>query len=179
MTIPMPHRPGPTTAVGRTAPALQALPPLSALLTLMALMALLLAGCAVRGTPTADALDAVVALERARLAALQAHDLQGLETMLAADLRYCHSTGVCETRAQFLEALRSGQMRYRRLEVLALEPRAVGAAVLIHGRLDVEVESRGQRIPMQLVYTDVYAQRDGRWQLIAWQSTRAPAPPAP
>jgi ketosteroid isomerase-like protein len=143
------------------------------------MLAVLLTGCAGRGTASAATLDTVVAIERARLAALQANDLPALEAALAPDLRYCHSTGVCETRAQFLDALRSGQMRYRRIDVLALEPRAVGAAVLIHGRLDLEVESRGTLIPMQLVYTDVYAQRAGRWQLIAWQSTLAPAPPAP
>jgi hypothetical protein len=54
------------------------------------------------------------------------NDLAALEQALASDLVYCHSTARCETRAQFLAAL-----------------------------------------------------RDGRWQLIAWQSTRAPAPAQP
>lgn len=165
MTMPeTPQRRGPTTR---------------SMLRVPALLVLLLAGCAARATVTADSLDAVAALERARFAALQANDLARLEPMLAADLRYCHSTGICETRAEFLDALRSGRLRYRRIDVLALEPRALGAAVLIHGRLDLEVESRGNIMPMQLVYTDAYALRAGRWQLIAWQSTRAPAPSAP
>jgi ketosteroid isomerase-like protein len=173
MTIPLPRTRAPAGRVRLAAPVKLAAP------LLLAILALLLAACAARAPAAAATLDTVVAIERARLAALQANDLQALEAVLAPDLRYCHSTGVCETRAQFLDALRSGQMRYRRIEVLALEPRAAGAAVLIHGRLDLEVESRGTLIPMQLVYTDVYAQRAGRWQLIAWQSTRAPAAPAP
>lgn len=140
---------------------------------------LLLAGCAASVTLETGQLDEVTALERARFAALQANDLPRLETMLAPDLRYCHSTGVCESRAQFLEALRSGTMRYRRIDVLALEPRAEGKVVMIHGRLDLAAEMRGTPVQMQLVYTDVYARRGGRWQLIAWQSTRAPAPAAP
>jgi ketosteroid isomerase-like protein len=150
-----------------------------ALIALLLLPVSSLGGCAARATTAAGPLEAVTALERARFAALQANDLPALETMLAPDLRYCHSTGVCETRAEFLAALRSGQMRYRRIEVLALEPRAVGDAVLIHGRLDLEAEMRGNAVAMQLVYTDLYTLREGRWQLIAWQSTRAPTPPAP
>ena len=145
----------------------------------LALLPLLLAGCTASITLETGQLDTVSALERARFAALQANDLARLETMLAPDLRYCHSTGVCESRAQFLDALRSGTMRYRRIDVLALEPRAEGKVVMIHGRLALEAEMRGTPVQMQLVYTDVYARRDGRWQLIAWQSTRAPAPAAP
>ncbi len=34
--------------------------------------------------------------------------------------------------------------------------------------------------PFQILYTDVYVKKgDGRWQAVAWQSTRPPAPPSP
>jgi ketosteroid isomerase-like protein len=92
---------------------------------------------------------------------------------------YCHSTARCETRAQFLAALRDGSLRYRRIEVLELRSRAVGDTVLLHGRIALDAEMAGSAAQMQLVYTDVWARRDGRWQLIAWQSTRAPAPAQP
>lgn len=99
--------------------------------------------------------------------------------MLSDDLVYCHSTGRCETRAEFLEALRNGAMLYRRIAVRALQTRAIGDAVLVHGRIDLEAEMQGAPARLQLLYTDVYVRRDGRWQLVAWQSTRAPDGPTP
>lgn len=131
-----------------------------------------------RAAPS-DPSAAVEALERQRFAALERNDLPALEQALAADLVYCHSNARCETRAQFLAALRDGSMRYRRVEVLELRARNVGGAVLLHGRIDLDAEMAGSAARMQLVYTDVWAQRDGRWQLIAWQSTRAPGPAPP
>lgn len=136
----------------------------------------LLAGCV---TPVATPGDVVEALERQRFAALERNDLPALEQALAGDLVYCHSNARCETRAQFLAALRDGSMRYRRIEVLELRSRAVGDTVLLHGRIALDAEMAGSTAQMQLVYTDVWTRREGRWQLIAWQSTRAPAPAQP
>lgn len=146
--------------------------------------ALLLAGCATPAAPRGDAapsdpVAAVEALERQRFAALERNDLAALEQTLAADLVYCHSTGRCESRAEFLAALRDGSMRYWRIELLELRGRALGESVLLHGRIALQAEMAGNAAQMQLVYTDVWARRDGRWQLIAWQSTRAPAPAQP
>jgi len=146
--------------------------------------ALLLPGCVTAAStggdaPAADAIATVEALERERFAALERNDLPALEQALAADLVYCHSTARCESRAEFLAALRDGSMRYRRIELLELRGRATGDAVLLHGRIALDAEMAGQQARMQLVYTDVWARRDGRWQLIAWQSTRAPTPAQP
>jgi ketosteroid isomerase-like protein len=139
-----------------------------------------LSGCASAPPGGAGSAAAeVAALERARFAALERNDLATLGTMLADDLVYCHSNGRCETRGEFLEALRSGAMRYRRIAVLELRPRSVGEAVLVHGRIDLDAEMQGTAVRLQLVYTDLYARRDGRWRLVAWQSTRAPEAAAP
>jgi uncharacterized protein (TIGR02246 family) len=151
--------------------------------TLSGCLALLAVLAACAAAPTADAPPAaaeVARLERDRFAALERNDLAALATMLAEDLVYCHSNGRCETRAEFLAALRSGAMRYRRIAVLELRPRLLGDAVLVHGRIGLEAEMQGTPARMQLVYTDLYVRRNGRWQLVAWQSTRAPeAPPPP
>jgi hypothetical protein len=120
---------------------------------------------------------AVEALERQRFAALSRADVEQLGRWLAADLTYCHSTGVCQTRQQFLDDIRSGALRYRSIEVLAISARALGGAVLLNGRIAVEVEMQGQPNRLQLVYTDAWEQRDGAWQLVAWHSSRAAAAP--
>ena len=45
---------------------------------------------------------------------------------------------------------------------------------VLTGTVGVNGEQAGQALSMRIVYTDVYVNRDGRWQLLAWQSTRLP-----
>ena len=138
---------------------------------LWALVASSALGCA---TVTRQGLVEVEALERARFAAMTRQDIEALRPMLADDLRYCHSNGRCETKAQFLETLRTGDIRYLAIDVLDLHVRAANGAAIVHGTIDVAGEIGGQQIPLRLIFTDVYVRRDGRWQLAAWQSTRVP-----
>ncbi len=143
----------------------------------LACLALLtvLAGCATtRATDAQAAIAEVARLERERFAALERNDLASLARMLAEDLVYCHPNGRCETRAEFLAALQTGALRYRRISVLEMRPRPVGGAVLVHGRIGLDAEIEGTAANLRLVYTDLYVRRNGRWQLVAWQSTRAP-----
>ncbi len=149
--------------------------PLAAIL----LISVFTGGCATGHSAAvqADDLAAVTSLERQRFAAVVRADVATLGPWLAEDLSYCHSTGRCQTRQEFLDDIASGALRYRSIEVLETRPRAVGNTVVLNGRVALEVDLQGQPNRLVLVYTDVYVRRDGRWQLAAWHSTRAPAPP--
>ena len=147
---------------------------------LVALLLICATLCACTTRPprvAAPDIAAVEALERQRFAALSRADVEQLGRSLAADLTYCHSTGVCQTRQQFLDDIRSGALRYRSIDVLAISARALGGIVLLNGRIAVEIEIQGQPNRLQLVYTDAWERRDGAWQLVAWHSSRAAAAP--
>jgi hypothetical protein len=122
----------------------------------------------------ASAAGIVEGVERERFAAMVAVDRVKLDAMLADSLRYCHSNGRCETKAEFVGNLVSGQMKYRSIQVLEILPRPVGTAMLVQGRVAIDAEQGGQPLSMQLTYTDVYESRGGVWQMVAWQSTRLP-----
>jgi hypothetical protein len=121
-----------------------------------------------------SAAGVVEGVERERFAAMVAVDRPKLERMLADSLKYCHSNGRCETKAEFIGNLLSGQMKYRSIQVLEIQPRAVGTAMLVQGRLAIEAEQAGEPLSLRLSYTDVYESRGGIWQMVAWQSTRLP-----
>jgi hypothetical protein len=137
----------------------------------------LLAGCGL-GPPHGhgtDMAEAVAAIERARFEAMTQQDVTALEPLLADDLVYCHSNGLCETKAQFLDTIASGRLRYRAIEVEHLAPRPVAGAWIVNGVVAVEAEADGQINSMRLSFTDVYAPASGGgWQLTAWHSARAP-----
>ena len=116
--------------------------------------------------------DTVELVERRRFDAMIAQDMAKLEPMLAEELYYGHSTGLVENKPQFLESIRSGQFRYRSIEVKHLDVRLYDEVALVTGLIHVRVEMKGQPLETDLRYSDAYARRDGRWQLVAWQSAR-------
>lgn len=130
-------------------------------------------GSAVAGSGVSAA-GVVEGVERERFAAMVAVDRPKLERMLADSLKYCHSNGRCESKAEFIGNLQSGQMKYRSIQVLEIQPRPVGTAMLVQGRLAIEAEQAGEPLSLRLSYTDVYESRGGIWQMVAWQSTRLP-----
>ena len=117
--------------------------------------------------------ETVELTERRRFDAMVAQDVAKLEPMLADELYYGHSTGQVETKPQFLETIRSGQFRYRAIEVKQLDVRLYDDVALLTGLVHVRVDVKGQPLETDLRYSDAYVYRDGRWQLVAWQSVRA------
>jgi hypothetical protein len=146
--------------------------PLLALPLVLALALPWLAGC--QTTSAAPDLAEVEAVERARFQAWIDGDAATIRPMLGDDLLYCHSSGQCENKEQIVASISSNQADYQKMDVVYLKPRAVGGAVLINGKLDIVVKDSGGLKQFQGIYTDVYVKRDGKWQLVSWQSTRAP-----
>jgi uncharacterized protein (TIGR02246 family) len=143
-------------------------------LPLLSLASALLAGC--QTMTTKPDVTAVEAVERARFQAFVAGDAAAMRPLLADDLLYCHSSGVCQNREEMVGAITSKSTVYRKMDLLAIRPRVLGPdAVMINGKVDAVVVEGGTKvIPFQAIYTDVYVKRDGRWQLVSWQSTRLP-----
>ena len=135
-----------------------------------------MSGCATTNsdlTP-ATALSEVAALERARFKAQVAVDTTTLRPMLADDLVYCHSNAICQNKEEFIGFVSSPDSRYLALDIVQMTPRLVDGAVLINGKMSARVQTGGKVSEFQGTYMDVYAKRNGRWQLVSWQSTRLP-----
>jgi hypothetical protein len=118
----------------------------------------------------ADVEATIASLERGRFAAVVARDTAKLRQYLADDMTYTHSSGATETRDEFLSHLAGGRYDYRSIEPTELLVRVIGETAVIEGRARLVVgEDR-----FMLRFIDVWARRNGRWQMIAWQSTRLP-----
>jgi ketosteroid isomerase-like protein len=99
------------------------------------------------------------------------NDVAALETLLADDLVYIHTTGKMETKQQFLDSLRSGALRYRSIEPSETVVRTAGDGAIVTGRAKAAVTNRGADREFDIRYTAVYRSTEGRWQLMSWQST--------
>jgi hypothetical protein len=132
---------------------------------------------AVAESPTTEAEKQVLAAEQSRVTALDRSDLAALENLLADDLTYVHASGKVDTKSSFLAAIRSGQLHYISWQPCNLHVRILGQTALIDGEYAVRVlDSRMQRDPfnVNIFILTAYAHRNGRWQQVAWQSTRDP-----
>jgi hypothetical protein len=140
-------------------------------LLLLATTTATLTGCASMQRPA----ESIESVERARFVAMTRQDIAALDPVLAPDLSYCHSNGTCEDKIHFLETIQTGGVRYKEMNVEQIRARPVDRnTYVLTGTVGIKGEQAGQPIAFRVVYTDIYVNRDGRWQLLAWQSTRLP-----
>jgi ketosteroid isomerase-like protein len=112
------------------------------------------------------------AAETSRFRALTEADLPALERVLSDDLIYTHTSGWRQTKAEFLASVRSGELLYHSFASDGLRIRVFGSTVLVTGHAAAKVRAKGQEMDVSLLYLEAYVKQGGRWQLVAWQSTR-------
>lgn len=112
--------------------------------------------------------------ETHRFDAVVRGDIAALDDILSDDLTYTHTTGVYETKAEFLAKLKSGQLKYEAFTPEDIQVRVYGATGVITGVTRVNVQVKGEPLRFRLRFTDVYVKQGDRWRMVAWQATRLP-----
>ena len=116
-------------------------------------------------------------LDEERTEAMIKGDLATLDRLLGDDLSYVHSSTKVDTKASFIENLRSGASKYKGFQREESSTRLFGDSAVNTGVATVSVENQGQPpATFKIRYTNVWVRRGGKWQMVAWQATRLPAP---
>ena len=113
-------------------------------------------------------------VDASRFRAMIAADAAALDRVLADDLVYTHTTGRVDTKQAFIDSLTSGNISYEAISTRDTVARVYGDVAVITGSADFEVSAGSQQLAFPIRFTEVYEWSDGRWQLVAWQSTRLP-----
>ena len=79
--------------------------------------------------------------------------------------------GLIETKAQFLADVKSGERSYESIDDSVINVRIDGDDVVLIGRTASRGYYKDQRTREASAFTRVYAQRQGRWQMIASRFT--------
>ena len=119
--------------------------------------------------------QAVIDLDRKRMLAMALKDVATLESLLADDLIYTHSSARLDTKRSLIEGMTSGKTVYTAVEPWDVKAQDLGDTVVLTGIAQIKVTVAGTPNAFGVRFTDVYARRDGRWQMVTWQSTRLPA----
>jgi ketosteroid isomerase-like protein len=129
-------------------------------------------------SPAAPAAATALAAEEARAAALRSGDTTALAALLSNDLRYVHSNGRLESKADILGGLAGKSVAYERYVVSEIHAAQVAPGVVVlNGRIDQRKLTRGQWGDAQLFFHAVWRDEAGQWRLVSMHTAAAPAKP--
>ncbi len=116
--------------------------------------------------------DKVIALDRQRMTAMANKDIAALENIIADELIYTHSSARLDTKASLIGNMTSGSTVYTEVTPSDVVAQDCGDTVVLTGKARIGVMSGGKPNAFTVRFTDVYANRGGKWQMVTWQSTR-------
>ncbi len=125
--------------------------------------------------------QALAARDDERLAAMLAGDAARLEAVYSVDLRFGHSIGRVDTRAELVRVHAERSLVWSAFEYPERRFRPVGQGVaLMEGRLLARGLDLGVVLNLDLVFLAVWWREAAGWKLLAWQSTnRSKSLPSP
>ncbi|HMO45171.1 MAG TPA: nuclear transport factor 2 family protein [Rubrivivax sp.] len=118
---------------------------------------------------------AILDADARRYRAMRDGDLDRLAALLAEDLAYTHSSGVCDDKGQYLASMASGRFRYLQTATEEVEVRIYGAAAVMLGRARFHAIVDGAERRLDNRFLSVWTRAAEGWQMAAWSSSPIPA----
>ena len=123
----------------------------------------------------AESKDTIRLLESRRYTAMCEADAKTLEELLADSLVYTHSYGGADSKASYLDGIRSKKWQYRAVERPIEDIQVHGDCAVVTGQVRIQLLSGGQPKKLNSRFTNVWVKGRQGWQMVAWQSTPLPA----
>ena len=118
--------------------------------------------------------DRVIAIDAQRMTAMSQGDVGTLNALIADELVYTHSSARLDTKQSLIENMQSGKTRYTAVVPSDVKAQDYGDTVVLTGVARISVNSGGNAMNFGVRFTDVWANKGGNWQMVAWQSTKTP-----
>lgn len=110
-------------------------------------------------------------LDQSRQAALKG-DASFAETNYADDYVRVGPTGEVMTKADFVNALKSGDLKYESIEPSDVKIRTYGNTAVVTAKAAVKGTNKGQDISGSYRSTRVLVNRGGKWQEVSFHTTK-------
>jgi ketosteroid isomerase-like protein len=116
--------------------------------------------------------DAIRAVEQKWAAAIKAKDGAALEKLLGDQLIYAHSTGIIDTKQQYIAKVTSGKQRYEGVDHKDMTIRLYGDTAIMHAHMHMWGVNQAGKFDDHLMTLHTWVKRNGAWQLVAHQTTK-------
>ncbi|MGH9355058.1 MAG: nuclear transport factor 2 family protein [Terriglobia bacterium] len=143
------------------------------LLLIAVAMVATLSQTAVRAAENSSLVQAVLKVEHERAEAQIQRNFPVLDRLMGDELTYTHASGITQTKAEILGELKSGKLIYKSINNSGVNARVYGHTAVLTGRSDMTVNHYGKALHLSLLFMEVDVDRNGQWQMVAYQSTKA------
>ena len=138
------------------------------------ILCLLFAGLAAVGFAQSKAeqqvADAVSAWRKAMIDA----DKTALDALLAAELRYGHSSGNIEDKAMLLTSISTGQSDFITMDLTEQTIKMAGKTAIVRHKLAGDIQDGGKPGSVKLLVLQIWQKQGAGWKLLARQAVRQP-----
>ena len=118
-----------------------------------------------------EVLREVICAEREWVEAHRRLDIAALDRLMADDYRHIRMDGTVVSKAQDLASYQTGDRYWEFAESDEYDIQVYGHTAVLIGRWRARGINAGERFNYMARFISVYVKRDGRWQMVAAQST--------
>ncbi len=114
------------------------------------------------------------AVEALTKAMLQADKVE-LERLVADQLSYGHSSGLVETKSQFVDVIASKKTIYKTITLSEPSTAIAGVNAIVRHIFSNMTETNGKTASISVGILQVWQKQDGAWRLLARQAFKLPS----
>jgi hypothetical protein len=100
------------------------------------------------------------------------NDAAGLQKLLGDQLIYAHSTGVVDTKSDYISKIVSGRQKYEGVEHQSVTVKLYGATAVVHARVHMWGVNQSGKFDDRLMMLHVWLKSGSQWRLVAHQTTK-------
>lgn len=97
--------------------------------------------------------------------------IDSLSVLADERLSYIHSNGWIQTKKDFIEDF-NGKLVYHDIQVVELHSRVYRRSAVVTGKGHFTVSLNGNRLEVDLLFTEVYIRSGGKWKLVSRHANR-------
>jgi ketosteroid isomerase-like protein len=113
----------------------------------------------------------ILAVDNERYDAMQKHDMAAMDRLHADGLVFINTKGRMLNKAEYLEEIRSGNLKFLSVDTDDYHFYVYGDTVIMSGRAKSVVEYHGVVNKKPRRFTSVFIKLQGQWRLVAQQAT--------
>lgn len=117
--------------------------------------------------------QAVLADHEARRMATLSGEADELGVMMTEDFTFTHPNGLVESKAQFLDALKTGKLKYETLTYEENQVRIHGDTGIVSGTAHIVVNASGTIFDVRVVFTELWVKKGDAWKMVLWHAANA------
>lgn len=94
------------------------------------------------------------------------------EKLYGADLVYTHSNAKQENKAEAIDAVLNGKIRFESIDIADNSVRGYGDTAVSKCKITMNLDAEGNKSTVMLDVLHVWVKNSGQWQLVARQAVR-------